>query len=143
MRLRQSVFVVEQNCAYVDSDGKDAHAIHLLGYLDNCYGKDNGSKANENKLIATLRFFEPSNPVFEKPMLGRICTAKEVRGKGVGKAMMEQFVSYAEKNTANVDIYMSAQAHLERFYNQFGFNKNSDIYLEDNIPHIEMCLSAS
>jgi ElaA protein len=76
-------------------------------------------------------------------MLGRICTAKEVRGKGIGKAMMEQFVNYAEKNSANTDIYMSAQAHLESFYNQFGFNKNSDIYLEDNIPHIEMCLSAS
>ena len=37
--LRQQVFVVEQNCAYQDVDGKDLKSYHLMGFAADNFSK--------------------------------------------------------------------------------------------------------
>jgi ElaA protein len=124
-RLRQSVFVVEQNCPYLDADGKDSEAIHLLGYCD-------------NDLVATLRFFPSYADYNQQASIGRVCTSKSVRRDGIGRALMSQALGYADEFYPEKSIQIGAQSYLKPFYTCFGFEQVSDEYLEDDIPHILM-----
>lgn len=129
LRLRQNVFIVEQNCPYPDADGKDIHGYHLLGWEH----PDRGS----GKLLAYLRVLPPgvSYPEFS---MGRIITAREVRRTGLGIVLMEEGFRRIEATFGHQPIRISAQAHLKGFYQQFGFRQVSEPYDEDGIPHIEM-----
>ena len=126
MALRQEVFVVEQNCCYLDADGKDQLSMHLMGYADN------------GKLAAYARII-PKGISYEKyTAIGRVLTSSAFRGQGLGKALMENCLNEMESLFANEPIKISAQTYLIRFYESFGFKTTGDTYLEDDIPHIAM-----
>lgn len=118
--LRQQVFVVEQRCVYQDADGADAQARHL-------WAERAGS------IVAYLRIV-PAGVKFAEVSLGRIVTAPEVRGTGLGRELVRRGIAA----TRGVPLRIGAQAHLERFYRELGFQRASDVYDEDGIPHIEM-----
>ncbi len=118
--LRERVFVVEQACAYQDADGYDPASRHLWAELDGA-------------IHAYLRIV-PAGAKFAELSLGRIVTAPEARGTGLGKELVRRGIAAA----GGVTIRIGAQAHLERFYGGFGFMRASDLYDEDGIPHVEM-----
>lgn len=118
LALRSLVFVVEQKCVYQDLDSRDEHALHILGY-------------KEAALVAYARVFVNTKP----PMIGRVVTHPLFRGLGYGKFIMQKSI---EQVPANRPIHISAQEHLKKFYEPFGFSQNGEGYLEDGIPHIPM-----
>mgnify|MGYP001316993647 CR=1 FL=1 len=127
LKLRTSVFVVEQNCPYQDLDGKDSQATHLLGY--------------KKKLIAYSRIFPPGTIDKEHASIGRIITTKQERGKGIGFNLVKKSISFCKEHFGDQIIKISAQVYLKKFYNQCGFVEKGKIYLEDGIPHCAMYLN--
>ena len=125
MVLRQEVFVVEQNCPYLDADGKDEASYHLLGY-------ENG------EIIAYTRLTPKGITYPKHPSIGRVLTTKKARGKGLGNLLMEESIAYCEKIFGEEAIKISAQCYLLKFYNALGFETIGEEYLEDGIPHISM-----
>ena len=126
MALRQEVFVVEQNCPYLDADGSDQEVFHLMGFNE------------ANQLIAYARLI-PKGISYEKyAAIGRVVTAPSVRGLGAGKKLMEASIQWMDKLMANQPIKISAQLYLLKFYNELGFQEIGEGYLEDDIPHIAM-----
>lgn len=128
MQLRQEVFIVEQDCPYLDADGKDQQSHHLLGY------------DTEGVLVAYLRLLPPGVS-YSEISLGRIVTSTKYRGKGIGKMLMKQGINESELLYGKVSIRISAQSYLIPFYRAFGFEIIGSEYLEDNIPHTEMLRS--
>lgn len=124
LAARQSVFVVEQACAYQDIDGHDLDAEHLLAW-------------SAGSVAAALRLLDPGT-TFAEASLGRIFTSREFRGIGLGRELMRRGLARIEQRFPAVAVRLGAQAHLARFYGEFGFVKASAPYLEDGIPHIEM-----
>lgn len=126
LKLRSEVFVVEQRCAYLDPDGQDldGDTCHLMGW-------------EGDQLVAYLRLLDPESQGGDV-VIGRVLTAPAGRGKGLGHEMMEQALKQAEKRWPEVPIYLSAQAHLQGYYGQYGFVVAGEEYLEDDIPHIGM-----
>ena len=118
--LRERVFVVEQNCAYLDADGYDLASRHVWAEADGA-------------LRAYLRIV-PAGLKFSEISIGRVVTAPAARGTGLGRELVRRGVAVC----GAVPIRIGAQAHLERFYGEFGFARCSDVYDEDGIPHIEM-----
>lgn len=135
LRLRQRVFVVEQNCAYLDLDDADQQAYHLLGWLDR-------SSDAPPLLAAYARVFEPGIK-FVEASIGRVITDPQARGGGYGKLLMREAIERCSALVPGAPIRIGAQAHLERFYESFGFRRASELYDEDGIPHIEMLRPAS
>lgn len=129
MVLRQRVFVVEQRCAYLDADGWDRHADHLW--------LEDGDAA-----VACLRTFAPGVKHTEA-CLGRIVTAPERRGTGLGHALVAEGIARINQEHGAVPIKIGAQKYLERFYRQHGFERASDDYDEDGIPHLDMIRPAT
>ena len=124
-KLRTDIFVVEQNCPYPEIDGKDPHSLHLMGKIN-------------DEIVAYTRILPPSIS-FSEPSIGRVIVAKNQRGTGVGHELLKQSIAISlEKYQKSIKI--GAQAHLENYYGQHGFKKVSDVYLEDDIPHIDMLL---
>jgi ElaA protein len=124
-RLRQDVFIVEQDCVYPDIDGKDPKAIHLLGW-------------DGDKLIATLRLFEHYDDYDGAISFGRVCTEFSARKTGIGKSLLAETMSYIDNQFPNRPVQIGAQVYLKRFYQGYGFEQVSDIYDEDGIDHILM-----
>jgi ElaA protein len=118
--LRERVFVVEQNCPYQDADGVDPVSHHLWADVGGA-------------IHAYLRIV-PAGVKFAEVSIGRVITAPEARGTGVGKELMRRGLALA----GAVAVRIGAQAHLEKFYGDLGFVRTSDVYDEDGIPHIEM-----
>ena len=125
MVLRQKVFIVEQDCPYMDADGKDLKSHHLLGY------------DVDGDLVAHLRLVAPGVS-YKEMSFGRIVTSDKVRGKGVGKLLMEEGIRQSELLYGKVANRISAQSYLISFYKYFGFKTVGEEYLEDDIPHTEM-----
>lgn len=124
LALRSEIFIVEQQCVYLDIDGEDPCTLHLVG-MEN------------TKLVAYLRLFLlVENSTYLK--FGRVVTAKSVRGKGYGKILLEEMLTYCEKNFPGTSIKCSAQHHLIPFYETFGFYIQGEPYDEDGILHIDM-----
>lgn len=128
LKLRAEVFVVEQNCAYQDLDGKDGGSYHLMGVNE------------ENKLIAYSRLLSPKVS-YKEISIGRVVTSPAFRKKGVGKQLMEKSIEEIHKLYGKHPIRIGAQRYLKNFYENFNFVQTSDEYLEDSIPHIEMLKS--
>ena len=124
LHLRSEVFVVEQNCVYQDIDGKDQKALHVLGEY-------------EGKIIAYARLFKP-NDYFEKASIGRVVIGEKGRDKKLGHILMRECIEGIHKHFAERAITISAQLYLKKFYESHGFVQTSEMYLEDDIPHIEM-----
>jgi ElaA protein len=128
VRLREAVFVVEQQCAYPDADGRDPLAWHLLGWSD---------RENGKALVAYARIFEPGLR-YTEGSIGRVVTAPEVRGTGLGKALMAEALRRLEGLAPGQTIKIAAQRRLEKFYLELGFRTVSAPYEEDGITHVDM-----
>lgn len=127
LRLRSEVFVVEQNCVYLDLDGKDNECFHLFAEQD-------------NKTIACSRIVPPGLS-YNEPSIGRIATAGEARGTGYGKELVQRSIDATLQLYGETAIKIGAQLYLKKFYESFGFAQVSDIYDEDGIDHIKMLRS--
>lgn len=125
LTLRQIVFVVEQACAYLDCDGLDRQAWHLLGRLAS------------GELVAYARLMAPG-VAFDEMAIGRVVTHPWARRTGAGKALMRESIARIEGLFGPGPIRIGAQRYLERFYGELGFVVASEPYLEDGIPHVEM-----
>lgn len=130
MQLRQDVFIVEQNCPYLDADGKDSNAWHLLGRDEN------------GKLVAYTRLLPKSVSYDNYASIGRVISDKSVRGTGVGQILMRESIVRLKKLCPNDKIKIGAQSHLKKFYESFGFEQAGDEYDEDGIPHIPMSIES-
>ena len=124
LALRCRVFILEQG-PYLDPDGIDRDAWHLLG------------RDGSGVLQAYLRVVDPGVK-YAEPSIGRVITAPEARGAGLGRALFAQGVQRCEAAWPGQGIRISAQAHLEDLYGSYGFTRVGEPYLEDNIPHLEM-----
>ncbi len=124
LRLRQEVFVVEQNCAYLDTDGKDLKSYHLLGWLN-------------NELAAYARLL-PAGVSYEEPSIGRVITPLKYRRMGFGQVLMAEAVKGIEQLFGAVPVRIGAQAYLKTFYEGYGFVDLNEPYLEDGLPHLIM-----
>jgi ElaA protein len=128
VRLREAVFIVEQNCPYPDSDGRDPNAWHLLGWSQRSTGR---------VLVAYARIFEPGVR-YDEASIGRVVTAPEVRGTGKGRALMAEALRRIDSLMPGQPIRIAAQRRLEDFYLGLGFKTVSDPYEEDGIIHVDM-----
>lgn len=128
VRLREAVFVVEQQCPYPDADGRDLQAWHLLGWSDTGDGRS---------LVAYARIFEPGVR-YTEGSIGRVVTAAAVRGTGVGRILMAEALRRLESLAPGKTMKIAAQRRLEKFYLDFGFKTASAPYEEDGIVHVDM-----
>lgn len=126
LRLRQEVFVVEQNCPYLDCDRNDFRCWHFIGFDDS------------GEVMAYARILPKGRVYPDAAAIGRVVTSPVIRGKGYGRVLMEQAIRQTEMLTGNALVRISAQTHLAPFYGSLGFVSTGKEYLEDNIPHTEM-----
>jgi ElaA protein len=124
MRLRNEVFVVEQNCVYQDADGKDPQCYHLMIW--------------ENDTLVAYARLLPKGLSFEQMSIGRVISSPAYRKTGAGKLLIGLAITACGELFGDGPIRIGAQLYLKKFYESFGFIQTSGIYLEDNIEHIEM-----
>ena len=124
LTLRCRVFILEQG-PYLDTDGADLHSWHLQGRDD------------AGVLQAYLRGVDPGIK-YAEPSIGRVITAPEVRGSGLGRVLMREGLARCAATWPGQALRISAQARLRRFYAELGFEAVSDEYIEDTIPHLQM-----
>lgn len=127
LQLRSEIFVVEQQCIYNDLDGLDKDATHMI--------------IQEFGLtIATARIL-PAGIRFPQVSIGRVVVHQAYRGRDYGKILMRRAIQYATEAWNAVEIKISAQLYLKKFYEELGFMQVTDVYDEDGIPHIGMIWS--
>ncbi len=126
LRLRNEVFVVEQNCVFQDADNKDQESMHLL-YL------------KSHELIAYCRLLPP-DLMYEEMSIGRVVSAPGSRGISAGKQLIAEAIESCYQQFGKSPIRIGAQCYLINFYASFGFKTEGSVYLEDGIEHIEMVL---
>jgi len=124
LQLRTETFVVEQKGIYQDMDDKDFTAIHLQGFIG-------------DRLIAYCRMFR-SGDYFDHASIGRVIVALPYQGKGYGHLLMDKSLEIMSKLLNENSVTISAQAHLQQFYESHGFTRISELYMEEGIPHIRM-----
>lgn len=123
LKLRSEVFVVEQECVYQDLDDKDQLSYHL--FLE-----------NDGETVAVSRII-PENVSYEEMSIGRVVVKENFRGHGLSKIMMKKAIDFIVDDLGKSEIRLSGQAYLVDFYENLGFKKVSDVYMEDNIEHFE------
>lgn len=126
LRLRQDVFMLEQDCLFPEIDGRDPNALHLVG-------RANG----DGDLLGYARLFAPGD-YYPEPAIGRIVVAAPARGKGLSRALMEEAHRLCEVLWGTTAARLNAQAHLESFYRGLGYVPVGEPYDDDGIMHIEM-----
>lgn len=125
LALRSEVFVVEQQCAYQDLDGKDG--LSLWVWAEDAYGT----------IQATARIL-PAGVSYKEVSIGRVCTSLEMRRTGLGRELMRVCLNEIESHYFQVEVVISAQQYLIKFYEEFGFVGEGEGYDEDGIPHLKM-----
>ena len=123
LKLRSEVFVVEQDCVYQDLDDKDQLSYHL--FLE-----------NDGEAVAVSRII-PENVSYEEMSIGRVVVKENFRGQGLSKIMMKKAIDFIVDDLGKSKIRLPGQAYLVDFYEDLGFKKVSDMYMEDNIEHFE------
>lgn len=129
MALRQEVFVVEQNCPYLDADGKDIEAWHLMG------------RDERGRLLAYTRLLPEGVSYPGYSSIGRVVSAPAARGTGAGRLVMQRSIALCRHLFGPLPVKIGAQTYLLRFYESLGFQSTGEHYLEDGIPHTSMILS--
>lgn len=125
--LRVEVFIIEQNCFYQELDYKDFHAMHI-------YATD-----DHEQVVAYLRVLD-AGVSYDEVSIGRVVVSPKFRGQNLGRELMLKGINHIKTQFGDVPIRISAQAYLIDFYKSLGFESVSEIYLEDDIPHVEMLL---
>lgn len=120
-KLRTAVFVVEQNCPYQEVDNKDLQAVHLFA-------------KNAENLTAYCRLIPEQDGIH----LGRVCVAQNARGSGLARELVQKAMDYCAVTFSSQPIHAQAQSYLKGFYESFGFQAVSEVYLEDGIEHLDM-----
>ena len=133
LALRQQVFVLEQECLYLDVDGRDAEALHLFG----CVGEDSLEEDRANNIVAYARLLPP-NTRYAEPSIGRVLVVESARGGGLGKGLIVRCLEKCKKAYADYPVKVSAQVYLARFYQSFGFEVVGEPYDDGGIPHVGM-----
>lgn len=126
LKLRSEVFVVEQDCVYMDPDDKDQHSFHQMGWM--------------NEILVAYSRIIPQGISYSEASIGRVVTAPAFRRNKLGRPLMEHSIHNAFQQFKCNTIKIGAQGYLQQFYESLGFVKTSEVYLEDGIPHIEMLL---
>ena len=129
IRLRNEVFIVEQNCVYQDADNKDQQSYHLMIWQDEV-------------LVAYTRILPP-RVSYPEPSIGRVVVLPAARRNGLGRELMLQSLKATENLFGKQMIRLAAQLYLQGFYESLGFIRTGDPYLEDGIEHIEMIRTPS
>lgn len=129
LQLRSAIFVVEQQCCYQDMDNKDFHAHHFMGWLG-------------EELVAYTRLFDRGIAYEQEASIGRVIVANHARKYGLGRELMELSIQKVEQLFGIHTIKIGAQFYLKRFYESLGFQQISDVYMEDDIPHVYMIREA-
>ncbi len=127
MALRQEVFVVEQTCWYLDADGRDQAALHLVGTQD-------------GRVVAYTRILDRGISYPDHASIGRVVTAPAVRGQGLGRPLMRESLRVLYAVYGEQAVKIGAQAHLQGFYGSLGYEGVGEVYDEDGIPHRSMVL---
>ncbi|MGO1643900.1 GNAT family N-acetyltransferase [Corynebacterium casei] len=123
LQIRTDVFVVEQNCAYPELDGRDLEPDSEQVWV-----------TVDDEIAGTIRILQDSDAL----RIGRVVVAANYRGTGVARELF----TYALERCANIDpvskLVLDAQAPLQDWYGSFGFEPVGEIFMEDGIPHITM-----
>ena len=122
LALRSEVFVLEQDCVYLDLDGRDAEPTARQLWIE-----------RDGEVAATLRLLTDDERTMR---IGRVATAKSARGAGLAAALMRRALELCDDR----DVVLDAQTYLEKWYIRFGFVRDGDDYVEDGIPHLPMRL---
>jgi ElaA protein len=125
LHLRIEIFVVEQDCPYQEVDEKDRQSFHLFGRTEN------------GQVIAVTRIL-PKGISYKEMSIGRVALKAAYRGKGIADELMQESFKFIENSFGKQNIRISAQQYLLNYYSKHGFIQVGEMYLEDNIPHIEM-----
>lgn len=124
LKARVAVFVVEQNCPYQEVDDDDFDDLHVALFNDN------------GDLQAYTRVMNRDTEV----NFGRVLVVDQFRKDGLGRKIVQETLDVIAQRFPNKPIKIQAQAYLQEFYESFGFEPKSDVYLEDDIPHLDMVL---
>lgn len=124
LRLRSEVFVVEQNCVFLDMDNKDQIALHILGFMD-------------HELVACTRLYD-TGQYYPESSIGRVVVSPRYRDRKLGHLLMKKSISVIENKFDTTTIRIGAQCYLTKFYESHGFAVVGETYLEDGIEHVEM-----
>ncbi|MCF2946684.1 GNAT family N-acetyltransferase [Paraglaciecola aquimarina] len=130
-KLRQDVFIVEQNSIYQDLDGLDQSAIHYLL-----------KQPQDQELLlgyGRVRAIESTKQI----KIERIVLLKQARGKGFGKMMLQQMLADINQSYAEFNIVLSSQTYACEFYRQLGFVEYGEPYDDGGIEHISMLYTKS
>jgi len=125
LKLRQEIFIVEQNCAYPDIDKLDLQSRHIFAAHTN------------GEVYAYVRLVPPGLK-YSAPSIGRVVVRSEERKGGTGSQLMRYALQVSEKLYPNQGNKIGAQAHLSKFYGALGYEQVSEIYDEDGIDHMDM-----
>jgi ElaA protein len=125
LRLRSEVFVVEQNCVFLDMDNNDQNAYHTMGWLG-------------EELVASTRLFDIDQSYPGYQSIGRVVGSPRHRGIGAGKALMQYSIAECERLFGKHPIKIGAQLYLKKFYGELGWEQAGEMYYEDDIEHIPM-----
>jgi ElaA protein len=136
-RLRQQVFVIEQQCIYEDIDATDKTALHVLGWNDGADAPSTLCATLRATLRAYLRIMDLQDNA-QTVSIGRVVIAMESRRAGIGTQLMRTALGYIDGIAPKATITLSAQHHLSNFYHTLGFVVASAPYDEDGIPHVHM-----
>lgn len=122
-KLRQKVFVIEQNRLYREVDDIDLEAYHIFKYLD-------------NELVAYARVFKEDDHI----SFGRVVTENSQRKNGLGKSLMHEVLSFIKRKFPGSRIEIEAQSYVQGFYEKFKFERVGDEFLFNTTPHVKMIL---
>jgi ElaA protein len=129
--LRIAVFMVEQSCFYTEVDGYDPQALHLFAWHE-----------TKPEIALCARFFPPNHDYHGErcvaARIGRIAVHEDYRGQGLGHIVMQKALIEIATRYGVASVTLSAQAHLQKFYQAHGFEADGEPYDEDGIAHVRM-----
>jgi ElaA protein len=125
LQLRSKIFVVEQQSAYQDCDGKDLLSFHFMGW-------------NDEELVAYTRLIPKGISYPDAASIGRVVIAPSFRRKNIGRQLVAKSLKEIKILFGEVPLKISAQSYLIRFYESFSFKTIGNVYIEDGIEHIAM-----
>lgn len=126
LKLRSEVFVVEQNCVFLDADDKDQLSYHIMAW--------------QNNLLVGYTRLVPAGVGYAEPSIGRVVISSTVRNTGLGRSLMQFSIRTLYNLWGKTTIIIGAQLYLRKFYESLGFQQKSEVYIEDGIEHIHMIL---
>ena len=130
LKLRSEIFVLEQECPYLDPDGLDTQAWHCL-YLE------------QGALKAYLRSLAPGTSYAQASSIGRIVVDASCRGQGLSRELIRRGIDFNREHWPDHALEIGAQAHLRKLYESLGFRECGEPYDEDGIPHLHLRLAAT